>query len=128
MAGYDKIPFSAVIEKRIRKLMRSGVNMTVIFEEIKGMKDGPQSTSTFYKLYGNVISEERAIFQENLGDIAMRRIEEGSDRILELALRAKAGWKTTEQVEVSEVESADEQNAALKTLMRKLGKEVDEDE
>jgi len=107
--------------------MKAGVNIGTIYESIQHLQNAPHSTATFYKKYGHVMKEERANLQEYLGNKALARIEEDSDRILELALKSKGGWNPSETIELKDSDNPDEQRSAVKTLMRHLGKEVDEE-
>lgn len=113
------------IAKRIVGLIDDGVTMNVILDTIQAEfgTDVPKSTQTIYKLYGDDIAKARAGFQSYLGKKAFQRIEEGSDRILELALRSKAGWKPQESVTIDEGEDSEQGSSALDTIMDLLGKE-----
>jgi len=118
----DPLPYRKDIANRVRKLIRDGVKMSVILDSIQDLQDAPRSMSTLYKIYGNDIAKERAEFQSYLGSKAMQRIEEGSDRILELALKSKAGWNPTETVNIGESDDFDEDTSAIDELLTILGK------
>ena len=50
----DKLPYSAIIGKHVRKGISSGVSVKDIMASIQKYSHAPSSTSTFYKLYGGV--------------------------------------------------------------------------
>lgn len=123
----EKLPYSHDVEKRVRQLVRDGVGVRVIIDSIQDLPYAPRSLSTLYKKYGQAIADERAEFHSWLGGKARERIEEGSDKILELALRSKAGWNPTIVTEEKDSEDADENQDALSVLMEKLGKKQDDE-
>lgn len=106
------------IAKRIVHLIDDGVSIPVIMDTLSAEfgTEVPSSTATFYKVYGDDIAKARAAFQQWLGGKARQRIDEGSDKILELALRSKAGWKPESSIDVSEGDGEGE-GSALDTLM-----------
>ena len=118
----DALPHRAYIAKEIRRLIRDGVGIRVIIDSIQKYDDAPKSLSTMYKIYGQDIAEERASFQSYLGGKAREHIENGSERILELALRSKAGWNPTEKVQQVDDDDLDENTSAIEELMGLLGK------
>lgn len=114
------------VAKRLTGLIDNGVTMATILDTLSAEfgTDIPSSSSTFYKVYGDDIAKARASFADWLGNKARQRIDEGSDRILELALRSKAGWKPQESIEVTEGDGSHEGSSALDVLMEKLGKKA----
>lgn len=106
------------IAKRIVYLIDDGVSIPVIMDTLSAEfgTEVPSSTATFYKVYGDDIAKARAAFQQWLGGKARQRIDEGSDKILELALRSKAGWKPESSIDVAEGNGEGE-GSALDTLM-----------
>lgn len=118
----DPIPRREYIAKEIRRLIRDGVTVKVILDSIQKYDDAPRSLSTVYKIYGQDIAEERAAFHSYLGGKAREHIENGSERILELALRSKAGWNPTEKVQQVDENEVDENTSAIEELMGLLGK------
>lgn len=121
----EPLPFSKTIENRVRKGIRNGVGVRVIFDSIQELPNAPGSYSTFYKLYGQAMAEERAEFHDYLGQKARERIEDGSDKILELALRSKAGWNPSVVTEEKDSDDPDENSDPIAVLMEKLGKTQD---
>jgi len=124
----DDFKFSKIIENRIREGIRNGLTIAVIHDSIMHLNEAPNSKQTFYKIYGEVIADERARFQSRLGqkanDILDNPDHPGHTKILELALRAKAGWNPSVKIEEKTDDSADENLDAISALMLKLGKEV----
>ena len=108
-------------------MVRDGVTMTVVLDSIQSYRDAPKSLKTLYSIYGQDIAEERAAFHQYLGGKARQRIEEGSDKILELALRSKAGWNPSVVVEEKDSDTPDENSDAISTLMSLLGKTEPDD-
>lgn len=127
MVKPEALPYSKPVAKRIRELIRDGVSVTVILDSIQSYQNAPKSTATLYKIYGQDIAEERAAFHQYLGGKARQRIEEGSDKILELALRSKAGWNPSIVVEEKDSDAPDENSDAISTLMTLLGKTEPDD-
>lgn len=119
----DDFVYSKDIENRVRQGIRDGLTIAVIHDSVRHLQNCPNSRQTFYKYYGEVIAEERASFQSYLGQKARAAIEGGSERILELALRSKAGWNPTVKVEEKTEDSPDENLDAISALMLKLGRE-----
>lgn len=118
----EKLPYSPDVEKRIRQLVRDGVGVRVIIDAIQDLAFAPRSIKTMYEKYGPAIADERAKFHSYLGQKAYERIDEGSDKILELALRSKAGWNPSVITEEKDAEDIDEDSDALDILLEKLGK------
>ncbi len=123
--------YSKTIENRIRQGIRNGVSIAVILDGLSDLEGQtgniPKSTDTLYKHYGHAIGEERAKFHEYLGSKARERIEKGSDRILELALRSKAGWNPSVKVE-DVTDEEDENKDAISVLAGLLKKETPDEE
>ena len=127
MKKTEALPYSKHVANRIRELIRDGVSMTVVLDSIQSYQNAPKSSATLYKIYGQDIAEERAAFHQYLGGKARQRIEEGSDKILELALRSKAGWNPSIVVEEKDSDDPDENSDAISTLMTLLGKKEQDD-
>jgi AraC-like DNA-binding protein len=117
------------IAKRLVHLIDDGVSIPVIMDTLSAEfgTEFPSSSATLYKIYGQDIAKARAAFQQWLGGKARQRIEEGSDKILELALRSKAGWKPESSVDINEGDGEGE-GSALDTLMELMGKKKKEEE
>lgn len=121
----DPIPYREDIAKVVRERISNGVAVNVIIDEIQKFANAPKSRKTFYKLYGDDVAKVRAEFQNWLGEQAKKRIREGSDKILELSLRSKAGWNPSVKVEEVDSEDEDENQDAISVLMQKLGRETE---
>ena len=122
----QELPYNKNIENRVRKLIKDGVSIRMIFESIQELQHAPRSYTTFYKHYGHAIAEEKAELASWLGGKARESIERGSDTVLIHALRSKAGWNPTQVVDERDDEDPDEDNDPLQVLMEKLGKKTQE--
>ena len=116
--------YNVLIAQKVKDGILRGLSMTVIIDSCSAIQDCPGSRQTFYKVYGKDIAEARAEFQSYLGDAARKRIDEGSDKILELALRSKAGWNPQETINVKVDDEPDESTSALEDLMTLLNKKT----
>lgn len=121
--GQLRYEYDQRIANEIKEGIRKGLAMKVIFDAIQRHQQAPKAYSTFLKMYGQDIANARADFQGELGELAMARIREGSDKILELALRSKAGWNPRETIEIeAHDESTNEMTSLIEELALKLGK------
>lgn len=120
----DPIPHRKPIAKHITRRIKEGVTIKVIMDEIQSFQDAPKSLPTFYKVYAEDIAKARGEYQGWLGSVANERIAGGSDRILELALRSKAGWNPQQSVTVTEgdPDELDEDTSAIEELKTLLGR------
>lgn len=117
------------IADEIKKGIFAGLKMAVIHDSLLRDANCPRSMSRFYDIYGNDIAEGRAEYQAWLGEVANRRIEEGSDKILELALRSKAGWNPSVKVEEASEEDNEETSALNKlALLLKVDEDTDQED
>lgn len=120
------LPYSAVIAKKVREGIRSGVAVKDILSSIQKYQNAPSSTATFYKLYGEDIAEEKASIVGAVGSVVIQQALDGDFKAAELFLRSKGGWSPTQtQVEVEGVEDADTDESAIDALMNLLGKSSD---
>jgi len=125
MAKGTELPYSKNVENRLRKLLRAGVTIRVIIDDIQTLPDAPKSLSTLYRIYGNVISEERAKLQEEIGNAVMQGVRDGNPKLIEFAARAKAGWNPAVKVEEQDSDEPDENTDAIERLANLLGKNKD---
>jgi len=116
------LPYSKDVENRIRKLIRKGVAVKVILDSIQDLQDAPKSLQSMYTKYGWAIADERARLHEYLGEVALEEIANGNSKILELALRAKAGWNPTSVTQEKTEDDMDEDQDPIEILMDKLSK------
>ena len=120
----NEIPYSKPIENHIRKGIRNGVTMQVIFEGAQHFQNCPKSYNTFYKKYGDVVRRERYEMQEEIGNAVMKGVREGNPKLVEFAARAKAGWNPSVRVEEVDENEPDEAKDAVSRLAQLLGKDV----
>ena len=122
----DALPFSVVIANKVRKGIRSGVPVKDIMGSIQKYQYAPASTTTFYKLYGSIISEEKADIVSRIGDVVVQQALDGDFKSQELYLRSKGGWSPTSTVnEVEQDVDPDTDESAIDSLMVLLGKSSD---
>lgn len=117
--------YSERIAKEIDRGIKAGLKMAVIHDSLLRLAETPRSRAQFYEKYKDDIAKSRAEYQTWLGDTANQRITDGSDKILELALRSKAGWNPSLKIEEASDEDGEEVTA-LDKLARLLGKDFDE--
>jgi len=123
MSITDKLPYSNMIAKRVREGIRKGVAVKDILGSIQKYQHAPSSTATFYKLYGEDISEEKAAIVGAVGDVVISQALSGDFKAAELFLRSKGGWSPTTTInEVEQLEDPDTDESAIDSLMTLLGK------
>jgi hypothetical protein len=88
----------------------------------------PHNHNTFMRVYGADIQDARDTMLDKIGKMVLSRAEE-SDKILELLARSRGEFNPVDKHAVSEVDSGDlDDDSAVKSLMRMLGKDVEDDE
>ena len=115
--------YSKRIADEVRSGIMAGLKVTVIHDAAMRHAECPRSIKHFMDKYRDDIAQARLDYQMALGDAANIRIQEGSDKILELALRSKAGWNPSVRVEEAK-EADNEETSALERLTNLLGKEL----
>src|SRR6056297_2422363 len=110
------------VENRVRELMRKGVTIQVILDDIQRYGGAPKSTDSLYRYYGEAIAEERAKLQGEIGEAVMSGVREGNPKLIEFAARARANWNPSVKVEEQDPDSADENSDAISRLADLLGK------
>jgi hypothetical protein len=73
----------------------------------------------------SAIGEARYEFQKSLAEKAKDRIDNDSDKILELALKSKAGWNPNIRIEDVENDELDENKDPIRKIIEMLGKNED---
>lgn len=121
----NEIPYSKDVENHVRKGIRSGVAMQVIFEGAQHLQNCPRNYKTFYNKYGDVVRDERFRLQEEIGDAVMKGVREGNPKLVEFAARARANWNPSVRVEDVDENEADEAKDAVTRLAQLLGKDSD---
>ena len=138
MTDSRALPYSEVVAKKIREGIRNGVSMKDIMGSIQKYQNAPRSTNTLYKIYGQMISEERAEIIGQVGSVvvheshdreATQQALDGDFKAAEFYLRSKGGWSPTQTInEVEQSEDPDLDEGAINTLMSLLGKNEDNSE
>lgn len=124
-----KKPYSEVIAKRVVAGVRSGVAMKDIITSIQSLQNAPSSTSTFYKLYGELIAETKAEIVGAIGSVVVQQALDGDFKSQEFYLRSKGGWSPNSTLnEVEQTEDPDVDESAIDSLMGLLGKNTEQDE
>ena len=119
----EAIPYSNLIAKRVRQGIRDGVSVRDIMGSIQKYQNAPNSLTTFYKLYGQDISEEKADIVGKVGNVVINAALSGDFKSAELFLRSKGGWSPTSTInEVEQLEDPDTDESAIDSLMTLLGK------
>ena len=118
----EAIPYSNLIAKRVRQGIRDGVSVRDIMGSIQKYQNAPNSLTTFYKLYGQDISEEKADIVGKVGNVVINAALSGDFKAAELFLRSKGGWSPTHTVnEVDQDVDPDMDESAIDTLLSLLG-------
>lgn len=121
------LPYDMKIAETVQRMVLSGVSVTVIFDTVKDMKNGPQSLTTFYKLYRKDLVAARATLHEGIGSAIMEKALKDRDmKALELVAKTKLGWNEKILVEESDPNSADEYTSAIDDLLAKLNIKSDD--
>ena len=129
MTDSRALPYSEVVAKKIREGIRNGVSMKDIMGSIQKYQNAPRSTNTLYKIYGQMISEERAEIIGQVGSVVVQQALDGDFKAAEFYLRSKGGWSPTQTInEVEQSEDPDLDEGAINTLMSLLGKNEENSE
>jgi hypothetical protein len=123
------IPYSEVVAKKVVAGIRNGVSVKDIIASIQKYQNAPSSTATFYKLYGELISETKAEIVGAIGSVVVQQALDGDFKSQEFYLRSKGGWSPNSTLnEVEQTEDPDLDTSAIDSLMSLLGKNVNPDE
>ena len=124
-----KKPYSEIIAKKVRMDTRNGVLVKDTIGSIQKYQNAPSSTSTFYKLYGSIISETKAEIVGAIGSVVVQQALDGDFKSQEFYLRSKGGWSPNSTLnEVEQTEDPDTDESAIDSLLGLLGKNTDPDE
>lgn len=104
----------------IIQAIKAGVSMAAILDKVSTMPNGPRAKASLYKIYRNEIANARADLAEELGEVAMKMAKAGDVKMLDLALRSKAGWSPTQTVIESDKDDEDENTSAIDDLLAML--------
>ena len=121
--------YSEIIAKKVTEGIRNGVSVKDIMGSIQQYQNAPYSSATFYKLYGELISQTRADIIGKIGNVVINSALQGDFKAAEFYLRSKGGWSPNSTVnEVEQEADPDEDLAAVDSVMSLLGKNVNPDE
>ena len=102
-------------------MVMAGVSMSVIFEKIKEMPNGPRSLTTFYKHYRNDIVSARATMHEAVGSKIMQKaLVDGYYPALEFVAKTRMGWNDKVIVEERDSGDLDQDTSAVDVLLAAL--------
>lgn len=115
------LPYDMKIAETVQRMVTSGVSVSVIFDTVKDMKNGPGSLTTFYKLYRKDLVAARAALHEGIGSAIMRKALVDNDmKALELVAKTKLGWNEKLIIEEQDPNALDENTSAIDDLIAKL--------
>jgi hypothetical protein len=114
------LPYDMKIAEVVQRMVASGVAVSVIFDTTKDMRNGPQSLTTFYKLYRKDLVAARASLHEGVGSTIVAKALAGDTKLLELLAKTKLGWSEKIIVEEQDPNSLDENTSAIDDLLAKL--------
>lgn len=118
-------PIADYVRGRIAK---GATLMSTIESASARFEQAPTNYRSFMRVYGNDVKEAKATLEDSIGDMVLSRAKE-SDKILELLARSRGNFNPVDKVAVAEVEADDlEDDSAVKSLMRLLGKDVEDSE
>ena len=124
-----KKPYSEIIAKKVRMDTKNGVLVKDTIGSIQKYQNAPSSTSTFYKLYGSIISETKAEIVGAIGSVVVQQALDGDFKSQEFYLRSKGGWSPNSTLnEVEQTQDPDTDESAIDSLLGLLGKNTDPDE
>jgi hypothetical protein len=111
------------IENRIREGIQNNLTIVAILDSISHMAEAPQNSSGLYKIYGDVIEEERYKNQVEIGHALRRKIQEGDSKLIEFLAKTKMGLNPVQQVK--EIDDEEENKDAVSRLAQLLGKDTE---
>ena len=121
--------YSEIIAKKVTEGIRNGVSVKDIMGSIQQYQNAPSSSATFYKLYGELISQTRADIIGKIGNVVINSALQGDFKAAEFYLRSKGGWSPNSTVnEVEQDVDPDLDESAIDSLMVLLGKSDPDEE
>jgi len=129
MPKYEKIPYNKDIANYVKKAVKDGVSIKDIVATVNvRYQNAPRTHATFYKLYGDDISDARAEIIGKVGNVVVQQALDGHFPSQELFLRSKGGWSPTNTVlEGDYAGDQDQDSSAVDDLMALLGKRSDKE-
>jgi uroporphyrinogen-III decarboxylase len=118
-----------IVADYVKARIARGATITSIVESSTAkFSNAPSNYRTFVRLYGKDIAEAKAAIEDDIGSMVISRAKE-SDKILELLARSRGNFNPVDKHAIAEVDGDDlEDDSAVKSLMRLLGKDVEDDE
>lgn len=118
----DALPHSMQVATYIRRAIKAGVSIRVIFDDIQRYPNAPRSYATFYKIYRGDIAQARAELGLEIGETIMEKALADKDgKMLELVARSKLGWSPSQTVVDADPEDISEETGAIDDLIALLG-------
>lgn len=118
----DALPHSMQVATYIRRAIKAGVSIRVIFDDIQRYPSAPRSYATFYKIYRGDIAQARAELGLEIGETIMEKALADKDgKMLELVARSKLGWSPSQTVVDADPEDVSEETGAIDDLIALLG-------
>lgn len=115
------LPHDMKVAETIQRMIKAGVSMSVIFDKVKEMPNGPRSYTTFYKIYRGDIVTARANLHEAVGSLIMKKAVVDQDyRALEFVAKTKLGWNEKLVIEEKDPDGVDEDTSAIDDLIAAL--------
>lgn len=115
------LPHDMKVAETVQRMVQAGVSMSVIFDKVKEMPNGPRSLSTFYKIYRVDIVTARANLHETVGSLIMEKAVIDKDyRALEFVAKTKLGWNEKVVVEERDPDGVDQDTSAIDDLIAAL--------
>ena len=123
MANKNELPYSAVVAQTVYDCLAKGMSLNATLDKIRNLKNAPKSNNSLYRNYSDQVAKGRAAYQEFILDKANDRMKDGSDKILELALRSKVGWNPSIKIEEQDPDKPDENLDPISRLSQLLGRD-----
>ena len=115
------LPHDLKIAAEIQRMVMAGVTVSIIFDKIKEMPNGPRSLTTFYKHYRNDIVFGRATMHEAVGSKIMQKaLVDGYYPALEFVAKTRMGWNDKVIVEERDSGDLDQDTSAVDVLLAAL--------
>ena len=119
-------PHSKEIADKVYYGIKRGMTIQKVYDSVSHRNDCPTSARHFSRIYAQEIKQAKYDLDDEILGHAHKRMEEGSDKLIDLFLRAKVGVNPVDKVQ--EVDSDNpEESDALSVLMEKLGKKAPDD-
>lgn len=119
--GNQPLPHDINVAATIQRMLSAGVPMSLIFDTVKDMPNGPRSYTTLYKHYRADIVAAKARLHEAVGSLMMQKaLVDKDQRALEFIAARKLGWNEKVVVEESDPTALNEETSAIDDLIAAL--------